>query len=51
MAVADPDEARKLIEQDPFAKEGLIDELTVLEWSPMSGSLESTSASGADIHP
>lgn len=42
MTVADADEARRLIEQDPFAKEGLIDELTILEWTPMFGSLAET---------
>ena len=35
MTVADADQARSLIEQDPFA----IDELTILEWNPMFGSL------------
>lgn len=35
MTVASADEARKLIEHDPFAVEGLIDELTIVEWTPM----------------
>ena len=39
MTVADIDEAHSLIKQDPFAIEGLIDELTILEWTPMFGSL------------
>ena len=39
MTVASVDEARKLIEQDPFHREGLIDDLTILEWNPMFGSL------------
>lgn len=39
MTIADADQARSLIEQDPFAIEGLIDELTILEWNPMFGSL------------
>lgn len=39
MTVASADEARALIEQDPFAVEGLIDELTIVEWTPMFGSL------------
>ncbi|WP_442954993.1 YciI family protein [Parasphingorhabdus sp.] len=39
MTVADADQARSLIEQDPFAIEGLIDELTILEWNPLFGSL------------
>ena len=37
--VADAEEAGSLIEQDPFAIEGLIDDLTILEWTPMFGSL------------
>jgi uncharacterized protein YciI len=40
MTVADLDEAHDLISHDPFAIEGLIDELTILEWTPMFGSLE-----------
>ena len=39
MTVADFDEARALIEQDPFAVEELIDDLTIVEWTPMFGSL------------
>jgi uncharacterized protein len=39
MTVADIDAARSLIAQDPFAVEGLIDELTILEWTPMFGAL------------
>jgi len=39
MTVDDIAEAHALIEQDPFATEGLIDELTILEWTPMFGSL------------
>jgi uncharacterized protein YciI len=44
MTVADADEARSLIEQDPFAIKGLIDELTILEWNPMFGSLAGNDA-------
>jgi hypothetical protein len=33
---------RDLIAQDPFAVEGLIDEQTILEWTPMFGSLDGT---------
>lgn len=40
--VADIAEARALIGQDPFAIEGLIDELTIVEWTPMFGSLTGT---------
>jgi uncharacterized protein len=42
MTVANISEARDLIAQDPFALEGLIDELTILEWTPMFGSLDGT---------
>ena len=42
MTVGSVTEARDLIAQDPFAVEGLIDELTVLEWTPMFGSLSGT---------
>jgi uncharacterized protein len=42
MTVASISEARDLIAQDPFAVEGLIDELTILEWTPMFGSLDGT---------
>lgn len=44
MTVPDIDQARRLIEQDPFAIEGLIDELTILEWTPMFGSLAGAGA-------
>ncbi len=43
MNVGSIDEARALIEQDPFAREGLIDELTIVEWTPMFGSLDGPS--------
>ena len=39
MTVASIEEARSLVEQDPFAVKGLIDELTIVEWTPMFGSL------------
>lgn len=31
------EEVERLISQDPFAIEGLIDELTILAWDPMFG--------------
>ena len=37
MTVDNREEAERLIAQDPFAIEGLIDELTILEWNPMFG--------------
>lgn len=42
MTVGSVTEARDVIAQDPFAVEGLIDELTILEWTPMFGSLNGT---------
>lgn len=39
MTVHSADEARRLIEQDPFFTEGLIDDLQIVEWTPMFGSL------------
>lgn len=47
MTVASVEEARSLIEQDPFAVEGLIDELTIVEWSPMFGSLDGERAAAS----
>ena len=37
MTVADREEAQALVNADPFATESLIDELTILEWTPMFG--------------
>ena len=37
MTVDSREEAERLIAQDPFAIEGLIDELTILAWDPMFG--------------
>ena len=37
MTVDNREEAERLIAQDPFAIEGLIDELTILEWNPIFG--------------
>ncbi len=45
MTVENVEEARSLIEQDPFHIEGLIDELTILEWVPMFGSLAGSETS------
>lgn len=42
MTVANEAEAHALITQDPFAIEGLIDELTIVEWTPLFGSLAGT---------
>ena len=37
MTVDDLDEARRLVDADPFTIEGLVDELTIVEWDPMFG--------------
>lgn len=37
MTVDSHEEAERLIAQDPFSIEGLIDELTILAWDPMFG--------------
>ena len=37
MTVTDRAEAQALVDADPFAIEGLIDDLTILEWNPMFG--------------
>ena len=47
MTVDSLEEAHRLVAADPFAIEGLIDELTILEWNPMFGSLAGKTGSGA----
>ena len=37
MTVDDRDEVERLVAADPFAIEGLIEELTIVEWDPMFG--------------
>lgn len=37
MTVDDRQEAERLVAADPFAIEGLIDDLKILEWDPMFG--------------
>ena len=44
MTVADRAEAEALIAADPFAIEGLIDTLTILEWNPLSGAFAAEAA-------
>lgn len=39
MTVDDIEEARRLVAEDPFTIEGLVDDLTILEWDPMFGAL------------
>ena len=45
MTVTDRNEAQALVDGDLFAAEGLIDELTILEWTPMFG------AFAGEAHP
>ena len=50
--VADRVELDALIAADPFAIEGLIDQLTVVEWDPMFGAFAAESSLGlAAIRP
>ena len=37
MTVEDIEEAKRLVAEDPFTTEGLVDELTILQWDPMFG--------------
>lgn len=37
-------EAEAIIAQDPFAIEGLIEELTIVEWDPLFGAFEAESS-------
>ena len=43
MTVPDLEEAKRLVTEDPFAIEGLIDELTILQWDPMFGAFSGES--------
>ncbi len=45
-AVEDRAELDALIAADPFAREGLIEELTVTEWNPLFGAFASAAAEG-----
>ena len=44
LTVADTDEANRLIANDPFAIEGLIEDLTILPWDPMFGAFSAESS-------
>jgi len=44
MTVDDIEEARRLIAEDPFTTEGLIDDLTILEWDPLFGAFAGDSS-------
>ena len=47
MTADDVDEVKRLIAADPFAIEGLIDELTIVAWDPMFGAFAAESSRGA----
>jgi uncharacterized protein len=44
MTVDSLGEAQRLVAEDPFAIEGLIDELTILEWNPLFGAFADESS-------
>ena len=44
MTVESREEAQGLVDADPFALEGLIDELTILEWDPLFGAFAGESS-------
>ena len=44
MTVGGREEAERLVAEDPFAIEGLIDELTILAWDPMFGAFAQDAA-------
>jgi len=45
--VAERAEVDALIAGDPFAREGLIEELTVIQWDPLFGAFAADSSRGA----
>ena len=49
--VADRAELDALIAADPFAVEGLIEELTVIEWDPLFGAFAAESSLGQVVTP
>ena len=51
MTVEDIEEAERLVADDPFKIEGLIEDLTILKWDPMFGAFsgESSRAPGVII--
>ena len=49
MTVEDRAEADRLVAEDPFAIEGLIDALTIVEWDPLFGAFADQSSRGAKI--
>ena len=44
MTVDDLEEAKRVVADDPFAIEGLIDDLTILQWDPMFGAFSEESS-------
>ena len=47
MTVDSREEAQRLVAADPFAIEGLIDDLTIVEWDPMFGAFSTESSRGS----
>ena len=48
MTVESREEAQRLVNEDPFAIENLIDELTILEWDPLFGAFSAESSRGRE---
>jgi uncharacterized protein YciI len=44
MTVDDLEEVKQIVVEDPFAIEGLIDNLTILPWDPMFGAFSGESS-------
>ena len=44
MTVDDLEEAKRIVAEDPFAIEGLIDDLTIVQWDPMFGAFAGESS-------
>jgi uncharacterized protein YciI len=44
MTVDDLEEVKRIVAEDPFAIEGLIDDLTIVQWDPMFGAFSGESS-------
>ena len=44
-------EVEQMVAQDPFSIEGLIDDLTILEWDPMFGAFANDASRGRRARP
>jgi len=51
MTVETREEAQSLVDADPFALEGLIDELTIVQWDPLFGAFSDESSRGPKAAP